>query len=780
MNKKYLLIFIIFIVICSCDLNINSLNIFQKNNVTNVLGNFEQLWDIVIDKSNNIYISDTYNNSIKQVNKDGKITKIISTGLKNPTGITLDSWGNLYIVDTGNRLVKKRNIFGFVETIISKDLQFALDIVINKKGEIFVSDLGSRSIKKFDNNGKLIKNISEGIEIPFNLALDNLDNLFFTDLKAKEIKKIDPTGKISKFFISKDSNKDKVVSEKFYFEANNEKIELYIPLDAPQGLFIDDLGNIYTGIFKNIKKVDSNGNEINYISNLDFINSFVMDNNKDIYLLSNESIFKVNEKYNKKINNSLVNFSHNTKHRLSNDKYGNLIIFEYDSSSLIKRGILNEKEIVMQTGLYRANALAIDKNDNLYITDNNFYNLDSIKKVDKDGNLLSLNKLILDLYNPSSITIDKKGNIFFINSGNGTLKKISPSGNITTITKDLNSSQGLAIDKDENIFYSDTNNNLIKKIDKNGWVSVVLSEGLNKPRNLIVNNLGDLYISDDGNNLIKKLDYKGNLSIVVSGLSCECSLALNNKEELYIAQNHETNLKKIDKSGNIISTDIKVNTNAIVFDKDNNLYYSDSGTRQVLKLNLDANKKIIYPSVYEVISDVITNSYNETYVLSRNYIKKFNKDGIISRLIYTGLEDQDGIKIDYLDNIYVFDKKSIKKIDNLGNISLINSSFKDIRSISIDKNNNIYVIDDTKLKKIQNSNKIIEIKSINLINPVQIESDSKGNLYINEVNKIMKIDTNEKISTILDYNGINYMYLNKVSNEIYFININKELDKIKL
>ena len=76
---------------------------------------------ITVDNSGNLYVTDSYNNTIREITPAGVVTTI--TGLANqkgstdgigsvasfyfPSGITIDSSGNLYVVDDGNCTIRK-------------------------------------------------------------------------------------------------------------------------------------------------------------------------------------------------------------------------------------------------------------------------------------------------------------------------------------------------------------------------------------------------------------------------------------------------------------------------------------------------------------------------------------------------------------------------------------------------------------------------------------------------------------------------------------------------
>ena len=86
----------------------------------------------IVDRSGNLYISDTDNNRIRKVAADGKITTIAGTGvcafggdtgpataarLCTPRGLAMDSTGNLYVADFGNSKIRMIDPSGTIGSV---------------------------------------------------------------------------------------------------------------------------------------------------------------------------------------------------------------------------------------------------------------------------------------------------------------------------------------------------------------------------------------------------------------------------------------------------------------------------------------------------------------------------------------------------------------------------------------------------------------------------------------------------------------------------------------
>ena len=72
---------------------------------------------LAIDSSNNLYLSDSYNNRVFKLDSQGEVLAILATSnpsLRVPTVVTLDANDNIYVVDTGNTRVVKFGTTGSV------------------------------------------------------------------------------------------------------------------------------------------------------------------------------------------------------------------------------------------------------------------------------------------------------------------------------------------------------------------------------------------------------------------------------------------------------------------------------------------------------------------------------------------------------------------------------------------------------------------------------------------------------------------------------------------
>jgi sugar lactone lactonase YvrE len=118
-------------------------------------------------------------------------------------------------------------------------------------------------------------------------------------------------------------------------------------------------------------------------------------------------------------------------------------------------------------------AIAVDNADNVYVSDsaNN-----AIRKIAPGGVVSTLagapgyvgstdgNLNDARFWNPQGLAVDGRGNIYVADTGNNTVRKITPTGVVTTLDAQFNSPGGVAVDRTGNIYVADTSNHAVRKI----------------------------------------------------------------------------------------------------------------------------------------------------------------------------------------------------------------------------------------------------------------------------------------------------------------------------
>lgn len=311
--------------------------------------------------------------------------------------------------------------------------------------------------------------------------------------------------------------------------------------------------------------------------------------------------------------------------------------------------------------------------------------------------------LMASLNGPESLTIDNLDNIYFCDASNNVIRKINTFGIISTIagTGDFgyNGDGGQAInakiyypsdivaDQNGNVFFADQSNNRIRKIAPSGVITTIagtvplnnipgLSAQLIAPLATLIGKNGDLYISEGGNFVVRKLAANGVISTFAGtghygfsgngGLATNAELrfvydmALDTADNLYLAgeYNDSTFLRKIDKNG-VIS--IAAGTGIDGFSGDGGLAIS---------------------AQIHGASGVCTDQSGNVYFTDGNRIRKINANGIITTIAGTGnlgYSGDGGLAINA-----DFSYPSGIEIDAAGNLYISQSADYVIRKIAVD------------------------------------------------------------------------------------------------
>ena len=154
------------------------------------------------------------------------------------------------------------------------------------------------------------------------------------------------------------------------------------------------------------------------------------------------------------------------------------------------------------------------------------------------------------LNNPAGIAVDSSGSVYFSDTGHNRICKVTSGGNFITLAgsasengvllyslgyvngekteASFNAPTALTLDLKGNIFVADTGNNVIRRITPSGKVTTVAGSGqglfkegrretasFNAPTGICIDSNNILYISDTGNNVIRRITTDGNVIPVV-------------------------------------------------------------------------------------------------------------------------------------------------------------------------------------------------------------------------------------------------------------------------
>jgi DNA-binding beta-propeller fold protein YncE len=287
--------------------------------------------------------------------------------------------------------------------------------------------------------------------------------------------------------------------------------------------------------------------------------------------------------------------------------------------------------------------IALDRQGNVYVTDGGDNN--RIRKIAPNGQVSTLAGgaegfkdgagAEASFNTPSALAIDSAGNLYVADTGNHAIRKVTPTGLVTTLAGDgtagnadgalsdarFNGPCGVAVDAHGNIYVADTYNDRIRRITPDGQVKTVAGGDLpgyrdgaaenalfDTPCALIASATGELLIADTGNNLIRKLAPNGQVTTLSINmretdgsieLSAPAGLAQTHDGFLYVTEHRGGRIIQISPDGtaNALAgarqrgfndgdgTSARFNAPAgIAIDERGTLYVADTANYMVRKL----------------------------------------------------------------------------------------------------------------------------------------------------------------------------------------------------
>ncbi len=477
---------------------------------------------VAIDSSGNVYF--TASNAVFKMTASGSLTLLAGTGrmgyagdggpavkaqFNNPQGVAVDFKGNVFVADTGNNVIRiitsdgNINLFaGYVANgqpsfgwtgdggpAVGAELHLPVGIAVDGAGDLFVADSANNAIRKITTDGNIQTIAGLGptaagffgdaapataayLDGPLDVAVDKNNNVYIADTNNANVRQIGSDGNINTI-AGTTAIVSGVVTVVFGYSGDGGAATS-ASLAGPAGVAVDSAGNVYIATYADnrIRKITASSS------------------------------------------NNISTFA-------GNSGYG----FAGDGGPATSSQLSAPRGIGLDSSgnLYLADRL---NNRIRKIAGGNITTIAGNGQMSFGGDFGAATSAQLSA--PDGVAVDNAGNVYISDFLNNRVRMVTPSGVISTYAGNGNSGfsgdggpatsaqlsqpAGLAVDAAGNLYIADSNNSAVRKVTPSGIISTVAGTGgsqgysgdgasataakMMAPMGVAVDPAGNLYIAD--------------------------------------------------------------------------------------------------------------------------------------------------------------------------------------------------------------------------------------------------------------------------------------------
>ncbi len=469
---------------------------------------------LAVDSSDNLYIADAYNARIRKVAPAGTISTVAGDGaprfggdngpatsasLEFPNGVLVDGAGNIYIADTVNHRIRRVAAgSGIITTVVGNgsatfagdsgpaggaSLNYPSGVALDAAGNLYIADFGNQRVRRvaggtistvagngaFKYSGDGAAATSASLDVPMGVAVDSRGNLYIADAQNHRVRRVNAaTGVITT-----------VAGNGVQGFGGDNGPAASAQLDEPRGVAVDANDNIYIadkGNFR-VRRVSAAGTITTVAGGG---NAFPGDNGPATS--AQISAFGVALDRN---NNLFI--ADRANHRIRMVSVSSGVITTVAGGGTVFPG---DGGPATSAALNNPAAVAVDASGNIYIADtlsNRIRRVTSGTITTFAGNGTfgfsgdggpATSAMLTE---PAGVTVDAAGNVFIADYWNARIRRVTPSGVISTVAGGGSSEQfagdggpatgaglslpaSVALDAAGNIYIADSNNDRIRRV----------------------------------------------------------------------------------------------------------------------------------------------------------------------------------------------------------------------------------------------------------------------------------------------------------------------------
>lgn len=360
------------------------------------------------------------------------------------------------------------------------------------------------------------------------------------------------------------------------------------------------------------------------------------------------------------------------------------------------------------------NGIAIDKADNLYISD--FYGSTVWESTAAD-NYQALRSLG-GKGTPGRLAIDAQGDVFATNSSNGSVFEIvavdgsiPASPTIRQLISGLQFPGALALDGNGNLFVADMNGNVVKEITaaSDYAAATTLTTAVAQPNGLTLDSDGNLFISSSGTTAIQELTAAGGyatLATLAPSFVEPWGLTTDQAGDLYVADAGTATVYRLPASSDYASAAQLFNgvigPIGVALDSAGNIFVADADGHAVKEILVSTgyNSIVSLGSGFNRPTGIALDSAGNVFVTDYNNsaVKEILAAGGFAtvRTLGSGFNHPTGIAVDSNDNVFVADTrngvvKELRAADGYSTAMPLGGSVGIPDGLALDAAGNVYV-----------------------------------------------------------------------------------------
>ena len=513
---------------------------------TGATARFYNPWGMAVGSDGTVYVADSANHTIRKITAEGVVTTLAGTPeasgsadgtgsaarFSSPAGIAVDSVGTVYVADTLNGTIRKISPQGVVTTLAGSP---NVSVPIAPYACAFTDGIGAAA----------------AFCGPEGIAVDRIGTVYVADTQNSLIRKVSPDGVVTTLAGTQFQPPD-------CLPAPGTKCPSCPSADgtggsagfcAPHGIAVGSDGTVYVsdGIKQNrvlawsdrsntIRKVTSAG-VVSTLAGRGYVNiggspvwvgaDAVFDDPNGISVDNAGTV-------------SVADTNSNTIRRISPDSVVTTLAGTVGTTGSVD-GAGPAARFASPRGI------AVDSAGTLYVADtvNGV-----IRKITSAGSVMTFAGAAPSpgfadgtggaarFSSPHGIAVDTGGTVYAADSGNNTIRKITPAGVVTTFAGTASepgfadgtgaaarftAPDGIAVDATGTVYVTDSYDAIVRKITPGGAVTTLAgtprtwgaADGAGAaaqfggPAGVAVDSAGTIYVADGGNNTIRKITREG-------------------------------------------------------------------------------------------------------------------------------------------------------------------------------------------------------------------------------------------------------------------------------